>query len=169
MESYDYISFEDLDIKGLIQNSNLAKLILNAGWGTLITFVTYKAVMAGARVVRVDPSYTTQDCSVCGFRVPKTLAQRLYKCPGCGAVMDRDYNASVNILQKGLACLKGAKIGATRTYACGEGGKPSPMQESPCGSSGWGKDRWRGERIRTFHIYRVRGFSGVLHESPEGY
>ncbi|MDQ7037929.1 MAG: hypothetical protein Q9N26_01835 [Aquificota bacterium] len=36
----------------------------------------------------------------------------------------------------GLARLKGAKIGATRAYACGEGGKPPPMQESPCGSSG---------------------------------
>ncbi|MDQ7040868.1 MAG: transposase [Rhodothermus sp.] len=72
VESYDYISFEDLDIKGLVQNSNLAKLILDAGWASLITFVTYKAVMAGARVVRVDPSYTTQDCSVCGFRVPNS-------------------------------------------------------------------------------------------------
>jgi len=38
----------------------------------------------------------------------------------------------------GLACLKGAKIGATRTYACGEGEKPSLKQKSPCGSSGWG-------------------------------
>ncbi|HHJ63426.1 MAG TPA: transposase, partial [Aquifex aeolicus] len=86
VESYDYISFEDLDIKGLVQNNNLAKLILDAGWGTLITFATYKAVMAGARVVKVNPFYTTQDCSVCGFRVPKTLAQRLHECPECGAV-----------------------------------------------------------------------------------
>ncbi len=138
VESYDHISFESLNIKGLVQSSSLAKLILDAGWGTLITFATYKAVMAGARVVRVDPSYTTQDCSVCGFRVPKTLAERLHECPECGAVMDRDYNASVNILQKGLARLKGGRVGATRTYACGEGEKPSLKQESPCGSSGWG-------------------------------
>jgi putative transposase len=121
VESYDYISFEDLDIKGLVHNSKLAKLILDAGWGTLIALVTYRAVMAGARVVRVDPSYTTQDCCVCGFRVPKTLAERLHECPECGAVMDRDYNASVNILQKGLARLKGGRVGATRTYARGEG------------------------------------------------
>ena len=137
VESYDYISFENLNIRGLVQNSSLAKFILDAGWGTLITFATYKAVMAGARVVKVDPFYTTQDCSVCGFRVPKTLAERLHECPECRAVMDRDYNASVNILQKGLTHLTGAKIGATRTYACGEGGKPSLKQESPCGSSGW--------------------------------
>ncbi len=148
VNNYDHISFENLNVRGLVQGSNLAKLILDAGWGTLITFVTYKAVMAGARVVRVDPSYTTQDCSVCGFRVPKTLAERLHKCPECGAVMDRDYNASVNILQKGLARLKGGRVGATRTYACGEGSggalseegvsHPSLKQESPCESSGWG-------------------------------
>ncbi len=138
VNNYDYISFEDLDVKALVRNSNLAKLILDAGWGTLIAFVTYKAVMAGARVVRVDPFYTTQDCSVCGFRVPKILAQRLHKCPECGVVMDRDYNASVNILQKGLVRLKGGRVGATQAKACGEGEEPSLKQESPCGSSGWG-------------------------------
>jgi len=147
VNNYAHISFEDLDIKRLVQNNNLAKLILDAGWGTLITFVTYKAVMAGARVVRVDPSYTTQDCSVCGFRVPKTLAERLHECPECGAVMDRDYNASVNILQKGLARLKGGRVGATSAKPRGEGtggvssqegtSQPSLKQESPCGSSGW--------------------------------
>ncbi|WP_457601212.1 RNA-guided endonuclease InsQ/TnpB family protein [Hydrogenivirga sp.] len=147
VNNYDYISFENLDIKGLVQNSNLAKSILDAGWGTLITFVTYKAVMAGARVVRVDPYYTTQDCSVCGFRVPKTLAERFHECPGCGVVMDRDYNASVNILQRGLTHLTGGRVGATRTYACGEGSggatseegvsQPSQKQESRYGSSEW--------------------------------
>ncbi len=115
VNNYDYISFEDLNVRGLIQNSGLAKLILDAGWGTFIAFATYKAVMAGARVVRVDPSYTTQDCSVCSFRVLKTLTERLYECPECGAVMDRDYNASVNILRKGLIHLTGDRVGATRT------------------------------------------------------
>ncbi len=47
VNNYDHISFENLNIRGLIQNSSLAKLILDAGWGTLITFATYKAVMAG--------------------------------------------------------------------------------------------------------------------------
>jgi len=57
--------------------------------------------------------------------------------PECGAVIDRDYNTNVNILQKGLTCLKGGRVGAIRTYACGEGTEPSLKQESPCGSSGW--------------------------------
>ncbi len=112
VNNYDTISFENLNIKGLVQNHNLAKAILDAGWGTLIAFTTYKAVMVGAKVIEVNPAYTTQDCSVCGFRVPKTLAERLHKCPNCGAIMDRDYNASVNILQKGLAYLNGGRDGA---------------------------------------------------------
>ena len=148
VDNYDLITFENLDIPALVENNRLAKLILDAGWGTLITFATYKAVMAGARVVRVNPAYTTQICSVCGQKVPKTLADRIHKCPVCGAKLDRDYNASVNILKKGLTHLTGGRVGATRTHACGEGtggalpkgsvSYPSLKQESPCGSSGWG-------------------------------
>ncbi len=148
VDNYDLISFENLDIPALVENNRLAKLILDAGWGTLITFATYKAVMAGARVVRVNPAYTTQICSVCGQKVPKTLADRIHKCPNCGVELDRDYNASVNILKRGFTHLTGGRVGATRTYACGEGyggalpkgsvSYPSLKQESPCGSPGWG-------------------------------
>jgi len=150
VDNYDLITFENLDIPALIENNSLAKLILDAGWGTLITFATYKAVMAGARVIRVNPAYTTQICSVCGQKVPKTLADRIHKCPVCGIELDRDYNASVNILKKGLTHLTGGRVGATRTYACGEGtggalpqgsaSYPSLKQESPCGSFGWGNN-----------------------------
>ncbi len=121
VDNYDLIAFEDLDIPALVRDNRLAKLILDAGWGTLITFATYKAVMAGAEVVRVNPAYTTQDCSVCGYRVPKTLAERMHRCPNCGAELDRDYNASVNILKKGLTHLTGGRVGATRTEALWRG------------------------------------------------
>jgi len=77
---------------------------------------------------------------------PKTLAERMHRCPNCGAELDRDYNASVNILKKGLTHLTGGRVGATRTYACGEGtggiasrevvSQPSLKQETPCGSPG---------------------------------
>lgn len=153
VDNYDLITFENLDIPALIENNRLAKLILDAGWGTLITFATYKAVMAGARVVRVNPAYTTQICSVCGQKVPKTLADRIHKCPVCGVELDRDYNSSIVIRERGiekegLTHLTGGRVGATRTEACGEGNGgallkgsvsyPSLKQESPCGSSGWG-------------------------------
>ena len=146
IDNYDMITFEDLDIPVLVKDNKLAKLILDAGWGTLITFATYKAVMAGARVVRVNPAYTSQKCSVCGHKVPKTLADRIHKCPICGVELDRDYNASVNILKEGFTHLTSGRVGATQANACGEGtggvsskegiSYPSLKQESQVGLLG---------------------------------
>jgi putative transposase len=96
--TYAYIAFEKLNIPGMVKNPYFAQSILDAGWGTLIRFVTYKSVMLrGNGAVRVNPAYTTQDCSNCGCRVPKTLADRVHTCPQCGLVLCRDTNASRNI------------------------------------------------------------------------
>ena len=96
--TYAYIAFEKLNISGMVQNPHLAKAILDAGWGTLIRFVTYKSVMLrGNSTVTVNPAYTTQDCSRCGYRVPKTLAERVHTCPRCGLTLCRDTNAARNI------------------------------------------------------------------------
>ncbi|MFS8897338.1 zinc ribbon domain-containing protein, partial [Synechococcus sp. R3-13] len=56
-------------------------------------------------VVAVPPQYTSQDCSRCGHRVKKTLSTRTHQCPQCGVVIDRDENAAINILRKGLELL----------------------------------------------------------------
>ena len=98
--NYSAIAFEKLNIPGMVRNPHLAKAILDAGWGTLIRFIAYKSVMLrGNEIERVNPAYTTQDCSVCGCRVPKTLAERIHKCPQCGLIMDRDQNAA-NIIEQ---------------------------------------------------------------------
>jgi putative transposase len=55
--------------------------------------------------VAVPPHFTTQDCSVCGTRVQKTLSTRTHQCPNCKTVLDRDHNAAINILKKGLQYL----------------------------------------------------------------
>ncbi|WP_280924489.1 zinc ribbon domain-containing protein [Nitrosopumilus ureiphilus] len=52
--------------------------------------------------VKVPARNTTINCSRCGSMVPKRLATRIHKCDKCNLVIDRDYNASINILQKGL-------------------------------------------------------------------
>ncbi len=96
--TYAYIAFEKLNIPGMVKNHNLAKAILDSGWGTLIRFVTYKSVMLrGNQIVSVNPAYTTQDCSRCEYRVPKTLADRVHKCPQCGLHLCRDTNAARNV------------------------------------------------------------------------
>ena len=62
-----------------------------------------KAACAGKRVEAVNPAYTSQDCSGCGARVPKSLSVRTHVCPSCGLVLDRDANAARNIQRAGQA------------------------------------------------------------------
>lgn len=101
VRNYGTICFEDLNILGMLKNHNLAKHIADASWNKLIQFTEYKAESAGVRVVLVNPKNTTQNCSGCGEKVPKTLANRIHCCPHCGLEMDRDENAAVNINMAG--------------------------------------------------------------------
>lgn len=55
--------------------------------------------------VAVPPHFTSQDCSVCGTRIQKTLSTRTHQCPNYQTVLDRDHNAAINILKKGLKYL----------------------------------------------------------------
>jgi transposase len=60
----------------------------------------YKAEKAGARLIEVDPYNTSQNCSGCGMKAPKDLADRQHDCPHCGLSIDRDLNAARNILSR---------------------------------------------------------------------
>ncbi|MGB3205397.1 MAG: transposase [Crinalium sp.] len=60
------------------------------------------AVKRGVHFVKVSPHNTSQDCSGCGVKVPKTLSVRTHCCPKCNLVLDRDENAALNILIKAL-------------------------------------------------------------------
>ena len=70
--------------------------------------LTYKAEEAGRQFAKVNPAYTTQDCSDCGYRIKKKLSDRTHNCPNCGLIMNRDLNASKNILRIGLYSLASA-------------------------------------------------------------
>ena len=83
----------------MLQNHCLAKSISDAAWRMLVTITQNKAAEAGSAVVLVDPRYTTQMCSRCGIKVPKSLSDQVHECPQCGRVMDRDENAGINILR----------------------------------------------------------------------
>jgi putative transposase len=102
VDSYDLIVLEKLNIKSMLKNHYLAKSISDASWSKLANFVSYKAEEAGKRVEFVDPKNTSQECSNCGRIVKKSLSQRVHKCPFCGLIMDRDQNAAINILKRGL-------------------------------------------------------------------
>jgi len=95
LDKYDIIAHEDLNIIGLAK-TRLSKSILDAGWGEFVEIVTCKAESAGKMTVAVNPNGTTQNCSGCGLKVSKTLADRVHKCT-CGLEICRDWNAAINI------------------------------------------------------------------------
>jgi len=101
------IVFENLNVKVLMEKHWVSKQIADASWATFISYVTYKAEWAGRQVVLVNPAYTSQTCSQCGFRKHKPLSQRIHKC-SCGLELSRDHNAAINILGLGMQALASA-------------------------------------------------------------
>ncbi len=99
VQRYDRIALEDLVITRMV-HGNLAKSILDAGWGYLVQRLTHKAANAGRVVVLVDPRSTSKTCSQCGATVEGlTLKDRWVTC-ACGLSLDRDHNAAINILKR---------------------------------------------------------------------
>jgi putative transposase len=103
VRAYDTIYLEDLRVANLLRNRHLSKSISDAGWAQFRSILSYKAACAGKRVIAIPPQYTSQDCSGCGARMPKSLSVRTHVCPSCGLVLDRDENAARNILRAGQA------------------------------------------------------------------
>lgn len=100
------ICIEDLNVKGMIRNHRLAKSIASASWAKFFAMLEYKAAWYGNEIIKVPTMYpSSQTCSCCGYRNPsvKNLAIRRWECPECHAMHDRDTNASINILKKGLS------------------------------------------------------------------
>ena len=98
----DLIAVEDLKVSNMVRHPTLARSISDASWSKFVSMLEYKAAKAGSYLIRVDPRNTSQKCSGCGELVPKSLAVRTHACPSCGLVIDRDYNASLNILRAGI-------------------------------------------------------------------
>lgn len=100
------ICIEDLNVKGMICNRKLAKSIASVSWSKFFSMLEYKAAWYGNDVIKVPTKYpSSQTCNCCGYKNPlvKNLAIRTWECPKCHAKHDRDTNASINILSKGLS------------------------------------------------------------------
>lgn len=99
------VAVEDLAVRGLAR-TRLAKSVHDAGWSTFVRMLEYKAARYGRALVKIgrfEP--TSQVCSGCGVKDGrKPLHVRVWTCSACGAVLDRDVNAAINIAQAaGLA------------------------------------------------------------------
>lgn len=124
VKKYSVIAVEDLLIKNMVRKpkpkldtetntylpngaaakGGLNKSINDAGWGTFVTMLGYKAGNAGSKLLKVNPAYTSQICPGCGAVVKKELANRWHSCV-CGCEMHRDTAAAFVILRRGLASL----------------------------------------------------------------
>jgi Transposase and inactivated derivatives len=103
-------------VRNMVRNKKLAKSISDAAWSAFRQWLEYFGKVFGVVTVAVPPHYTSQNCSNCGKTVKKSLSQRTHRCSHCGVVLDRDWNAAINILEKALRT-----VGHTGTqYASGE-------------------------------------------------
>ncbi|HEY9769708.1 MAG TPA: transposase [Coleofasciculaceae cyanobacterium] len=114
IQSNDLVAYEDLNVKGMIRNRKLVKSIADAGWSTFRQWLEYFGHKYGKATIAVPAYHTSQTCSNCSAVVKKSLSTRTHVCE-CGYSEDRDVNAAINILQRGLNTL-----GHSGIYAWGE-------------------------------------------------
>jgi len=119
VNKYGSISFESLNVAGMVKNHHLAKSISDASWSQFVGFCEYKAAWSGGQVLRVDRFFPSSKlCSDCGHKNKNlTLNIRQWVCLNCGVGFplghDRDTNAAINILNQ-------TTVGATESYATGD-------------------------------------------------
>ena len=98
------ICMEDLNVKGMVKNHNLAESICEMNWGEFRRMLEYKANWYNRKIVFVNRFYpSSKTCHNCGYiNKELKLSDRQWICPVCGEVIERDYNAALNILDEGL-------------------------------------------------------------------
>ncbi len=108
IDENQFICIEDLKVKNMEQNHKLARSIIDASWSKFVSMLLYKASWYGNTIIKVPSNYpSSQICSSCRYQNPitKDLRVRKWTCPQCGSVHDRDKNAAINILSKGIEIL----------------------------------------------------------------
>lgn len=133
IKKYDVIFIEDLNIKGMIKNHKLAKHISDVSWSKFVQLLTYKAEWNEKEIVKIDRFFpSSKTCSCCGYiNQNLKLDIREWTCPSCGSKLDRDLNASINILKEGYKIIssgtddyrRGDKIRPTSVGTIGESSK----------------------------------------------
>ena len=104
VSKYDTIIMEDLSVKGMIQNHHLALAIGEVGWNMVNSMLEYKCNWNGKNYIKIgrfEPS--SKRCHNCGYiNKDLKLSDRVWTCPKCGEVLNRDENAAANIRDYGL-------------------------------------------------------------------
>jgi putative transposase len=126
---------ENLHVKGMVRNHNLAKAISDAGWGMFTNFLAYKLEKKGGVLVEIDRWFPSSKlCSCCYQQVDELpLDVRDWTCSHCGTHHDRDGNAATNIRAEGIRMLKvdGTSISADGGKVRPKAGRKSVLRHSP--------------------------------------
>ena len=99
------IVIEDLNVSGMMKNKHLSDSVRKQCFNKFRQYITYKAEINGIELVVADRFYpSSKTCSQCAsIKKDLKLKDRIYRCPHCGAIIDRDYNASLNLSMYKLA------------------------------------------------------------------
>lgn len=137
IKKYDLIVLEDLNIKGMVKNHKLAKHISDASWSKFIELLTYKAEWNDKEIVKIDRFFpSSKTCNCCGYiNQNLDLSIREWTCPSCKTKLDRDLNASINILKEGykhksLGTSDNRRGGEIRPTSVGSTDETSKFQDS---------------------------------------
>ena len=103
-DKFKVICLETLKVKSMVKNKRLSKAISDVSWSSFIEKLSYKVAENQGYLVKIDSYYpSSKTCSNCGcVKESLKLSERTYKCNECGFEIDRDLNASINILNTGL-------------------------------------------------------------------
>lgn len=126
---------ENLHVKGMVRNPNLAKAISDCGWGMFTKFLAYKLERKGGKLVEIDRWFPSSKlCSNCFYQMSEMpLDVREWTCPHCGTHHDRDGNAAANIRAEGIRLLKadGSAVSAVGGEVRPKMGRKSYLRHSP--------------------------------------
>ena len=113
---YKVVCLETLKVKNMLKNKRLAKRISDVSWNSFVSKLEYKITENQGYLVKIDAYYpSSKTCSNCGcVKKELKLSERTYKCNECGFTIDRDLNASINILNVGLKMIE-ATVATTGT------------------------------------------------------
>ncbi|NJM59909.1 MAG: IS200/IS605 family element transposase accessory protein TnpB [Oscillatoriales cyanobacterium RU_3_3] len=129
------VAVENLNVKGMVRNHNLAKAISDCGWGMFTNFLAYKLECKGGKLVEINRWFPSSKlCSNCFYQVDEMpLDIREWTCPHCGTHHDRDGNAAANIRAEGIRMLQtdGTAVSAVGGDVRPKGGRKSVLRHSP--------------------------------------
>lgn len=100
--AYDVVCVEDLNVQSMVEEKRNARNMAEVGWRDFISVLEHHGRKNGCYVISVNPRNTTKECSQCGVKTEKPLWIREHSCPSCGFETDRDLNAALNVVDRGL-------------------------------------------------------------------